>query len=148
MIAVISFMTRPELPHRKCIFYATISRDRSSVRASASPRVAHCVGAALQCACLKEGQLSTLRVMDARSIDELARRLAAAVPPGLSALRRDLEENFKAVLQSGLARLDLVSRQEFDVQAAVLRRTREKLEALEARLATLENGQKTPTAKP
>jgi BMFP domain-containing protein YqiC len=86
--------------------------------------------------------------MDARSIDDLARRLAAAVPPGLSALRRDLEDNFKAVLQSGLARLDLVSRQEFDVQAAVLRRTREKLEALEARLATLENGEKTPVAKP
>jgi BMFP domain-containing protein YqiC len=86
--------------------------------------------------------------MDARSIDDLARRLAAAVPPGLTALRRDLEENFKAVLQAGLSRLDLVSRQEFDVQAAVLRRTREKLEALEARLAALENGQKTPAAKP
>ena len=51
-------------------------------------------------------------------------------------------DNFKAVLQAGLNRLDLVSRQEFDVQAAVLRRTREKLEALEARLATLE-GNKT-----
>lgn len=76
--------------------------------------------------------------MDPRFIDDLARRLSAAVPPGLSALRRDLEDNFKAVLQAGLARLDLVSRQEFDVQAAVLRRTREKLEALEARLAALE----------
>ena len=86
--------------------------------------------------------------MDARSIDDLARRLAAAVPPGHTALRRDLVDNFKAVLQSGLARLDLVSRQEFDVQTAVLRRTREKLEALEGRLATLENGQKTPAAKP
>jgi BMFP domain-containing protein YqiC len=85
--------------------------------------------------------------MDARSLDDLARRLAAAVPPGLTALRRDLEDNFKAVLQAGLSRLDLVSRQEFDVQAAVLRRTREKLEALEARLATLENGQKTPAEK-
>lgn len=78
--------------------------------------------------------------MDPRSLDDLARRLSAAVPPGVTALRRDLEDNFKAVLQSGLAKLDLVSRQEFDVQAAVLRRTREKLEALEARLAQLEKG--------
>jgi BMFP domain-containing protein YqiC len=81
--------------------------------------------------------------MDPRFIDDLARRLSAAVPPGVAALRRDLEHNFKAVLQSALTRLDLVSRQEFDVQAAVLRRTREKLEALEARLKALEAGQKT-----
>jgi BMFP domain-containing protein YqiC len=76
--------------------------------------------------------------VDPRSLDDLARRLASAVPPGVAALRRDLEENFKAVLQAGLSKLDLVSRQEFDVQAGVLRRTREKLEALEARLAELE----------
>lgn len=76
--------------------------------------------------------------MDPRSLDDLARRLASSVPPGVQALRRDLEENFKAVLQAGLSKLDLVSRQEFDVQAGVLRRTREKLEALEARLAELE----------
>ena len=81
--------------------------------------------------------------MDPRFIDDLARRLSAAAPPGVAALRRDLEDNFKAVLQSALTKLDLVSRQEFDVQAAVLRRTREKLEALEARLAQLENGQGT-----
>jgi ubiquinone biosynthesis accessory factor UbiK len=117
-------------------------------RHRAPPRAAQWVGAALRRACFKEGHLSTLPAMDARSIDDLARRLAAAVPPGLTALRRDLEDNFKAVLQSGLARLDLVSRQEFDVQAAVLRRTREKLEALEARIAALENGEKTPAAKP
>lgn len=76
--------------------------------------------------------------MDPRSIDDLARRLASSVPEGLSAVRRDLEANFKAVLQSGLSKLDLVTRQEFDVQAGVLRRTREKLEALEDRLAALE----------
>jgi ubiquinone biosynthesis accessory factor UbiK len=76
--------------------------------------------------------------MDPRFIDDLARRLSAAVPQGLANVRRDLEENFKAVLQSGIAKMDLVTRQEFDVQAGVLRRTREKLEALEAKLAELE----------
>jgi hypothetical protein len=54
------------------------------------------------------------------------------------ALRRDLEQNFKGVLQSQLAKLDLVTREEFDVQASVLKRTREKLAALEQRLAQLE----------
>lgn len=86
--------------------------------------------------------------MDPRFIDDLARRLSAAVPPQVVALRRDLEENFKAVLQSGLTRLDLVSRQEFDVQAALLRRTREKLEALEARVAALESQSSAPMAPP
>ena len=77
---------------------------------------------------------------DPRLIDDLARRLAGAVPENVSALRRDLEQNFKGVLQAQLARLDLVTREEFDVQSAVLRRTREKLEALERRLAALEVG--------
>jgi ubiquinone biosynthesis accessory factor UbiK len=81
--------------------------------------------------------------MDPRFIDDLARRLSAAIPESVSAVRRDLEGNFKAVLQSTLARLDLVTRQEFDVQAAVLRRTREKLEALEARLAAFEQREDT-----
>ncbi len=75
---------------------------------------------------------------DPKSLDELARKLADAVPPGLAALKSDLEQNFKAVLQAGLSKLDLVTRQEFDVQAAVLRRSRERLEALEARIAALE----------
>ena len=75
---------------------------------------------------------------DPKTLDDLARRLMDAVPPGLAAMRRDVEDNFRAVLQSGLSRLDLVTRQEFDVQAGVLRRTREQLEALEARLRTLE----------
>jgi ubiquinone biosynthesis accessory factor UbiK len=73
------------------------------------------------------------------SIDELARRLADALPVGLKALRADAEQNFRAVLQAGLSRLDLVTREEFDVQAAVLKRTREKIEALEARLTVLES---------
>jgi BMFP domain-containing protein YqiC len=77
---------------------------------------------------------------DPRLIDDLAQRLAGAVPGSVSALRRDLEQNFKGVLQSQLSRLDLVTREEFDVQAAVLKRTRAKLAALEKRLAALEGG--------
>ena len=76
---------------------------------------------------------------DPRLIDDLARRLAGSVPEGMLALRRDLEQNFKGVLQSQLASLDLVTREEFDVQANVLKRTREKLAALEQRLAGLEH---------
>jgi len=75
---------------------------------------------------------------DPRLIDDLARRLAGSVPESVMALRRDLEQNFKGVLQSQLAQLDLVTREEFDVQATVLKRTREKLAALEQRLAELE----------
>lgn len=79
--------------------------------------------------------------LDPKMLDDLARRLSESVPPGLTALRDDLERNFRAVLQSGLARLDLVTRQEFDVQSGVLRRTRERLEQLESRLAQLESRQ-------
>jgi len=75
---------------------------------------------------------------DPRLIDDLARRLAGSVPESVLALRRDLEQNFKGVLQSQLAQLDLVTREEFDVQATVLKRTREKLAALEGRLTELE----------
>jgi BMFP domain-containing protein YqiC len=75
---------------------------------------------------------------DPRLIDDLARRLAGSVPEGVMALRRDLEQNFKGVLQARLAELDLVTREEFDVQATVLRRTREQLTALEGRLSELE----------
>ena len=67
-------------------------------------------------------------MIDLNNIDELARRLSGLVPPGLRESREELQENFKAVLQSGLSKLDLVTREEFDVQRAVLLRTREQLE--------------------
>jgi BMFP domain-containing protein YqiC len=71
-------------------------------------------------------------------IDDLARRLAEAVPQHLRAMGEDFERNFKSLLQTGLEKMDLVTREEFDVQVAVLARTREKLEALEARLADMQ----------
>lgn len=76
--------------------------------------------------------------IDPRSLDDLARRLAQSVPPQVTALKNDLEANFRSVLQTGLNKLDLVTRQEFDVQAGVLARTREKIGVLEERLAALE----------
>lgn len=56
-------------------------------------------------------------------------------------MRNDLEENFRSVLKSGLGKLDLVTREEFEVQEAVLMRTREKLVALEERLTEIEAAQ-------
>ncbi len=79
-----------------------------------------------------------MSLMDSTTLDELARRLADAVPPSLRNLGRDLESNFKAVLQAQLAKLDLVNRTEFDVQAALLARTQATLAVLEARLKDLE----------
>ena len=72
------------------------------------------------------------------SIENLARKLAESVPDGLRSVRDDLENNFRSVLKTGIGRLDLVTREEFEVQEAVLARTREKLETLEAKLEELE----------
>ena len=77
-------------------------------------------------------------MIDLNHIDDLARRLSAMVPPGLREGRDELQQNFKSVLQTGLSRLDLVTREEFEVQRAVLLRTREKLEALQRSVAALE----------
>jgi ubiquinone biosynthesis accessory factor UbiK len=76
--------------------------------------------------------------MNSSGLDDLARRLAESVPESVRAFGRDLEGNFKAVLQAQLSKLDLVSRQEFDVQAAILERTQAKLTAMEARLKEIE----------
>ena len=76
--------------------------------------------------------------VNSNGLDDLAKRLADSVPESLRAFGRDLESNFKAVLQAQLAKLDLVTRQDFDVQAAILERTQEKLTALETRLKDLE----------
>ena len=77
-------------------------------------------------------------MIDLKTLDDLARKLSALVPPGLKDAGADLEQNFKATLQAGLGKLDLVTREEFDVQRAVLLRTREKIDALERAVAVLE----------
>ena len=84
------------------------------------------------------------RMIDLAQLDELARCLSSLVPPGLRESREELQQNFKSVLQAGLGKLDLVTREEFDVQRAVLLRTREKLDALERALTVLEARLATP----
>lgn len=77
--------------------------------------------------------------MTDESIENLARKLAESMPEGLRSIRDDLETNFRAVLRASLSKLDLVTREEFEVQEAVLKKTREKLDRLEAKLVALEN---------
>ena len=77
-------------------------------------------------------------MIDVRSIDDLARRLAALVPGDAAAARDDVAGTFRAALQAGLAKLDLVTREEFDVQRLVLQRTREKVEVLEKQIEAME----------
>ena len=76
--------------------------------------------------------------IDLAQIDELARRLSSLVPPSLRDSRDELQQNFKSVLQTGLGKLDLVTRDEFDVQRAVLLRTRDKLNELQRAVAQIE----------
>lgn len=88
------------------------------------------------------------RMIDLSQLDDLARRLSSLVPPDLREGREELQQNFKSVLQAGLGKLDLVTREEFDVQRAVLARTRDKLEALERQLAELANAQSGDPQQP
>lgn len=85
-------------------------------------------------------------MIDLAQLDDLARRLGGLLPPSLREGREDLQENFKSVLQAGLARLDLVTREEFEVQRAVLLKTREKLESLERSVCELEAARSADTA--
>lgn len=85
-------------------------------------------------------------MLEPKQLDDLARRLAENMPEGVKVLREDLSRGFRSTLEAGLGRLDLVTREEFDVQAAVLARTRAKLEALAARVAELEAAA-APTAR-
>lgn len=77
-------------------------------------------------------------MFDPKSLDNIASRFAGALPPGLSQFKDDMEKNLHALVQSSLSRLDLVSREEFEVQKAVLAKTRQRLEELEKRVVELE----------
>jgi BMFP domain-containing protein YqiC len=77
-------------------------------------------------------------VMDNPGIEDIARKLFEGLPEAARTMRRDIESNFRAVLQANLAKLDLTPRSEFDVQVKLLERTRARLEQMELRVATLE----------
>lgn len=87
-------------------------------------------------------------MIDPKKIEQIARQVHESMPKGLRDLGDDVEKKVRQVLQSQLTRLDLVSREEFDVQTQVLLRTREKLALLEQRLSELENRTTASTAAP
>jgi BMFP domain-containing protein YqiC len=77
-------------------------------------------------------------MLNPKKLEEIAQQIADALPPGVKTMAEGAEAKVKQVLQSQISRLDFVCREEFDFQSQVLMRTREKLEALETRLADLE----------
>ena len=109
------------------------TRTKMSRGASSTDRATESAGSADPSPLRGESKMVNVHV-----IDNLAERLAALVPPGLREAREDLTANFRSALQSGLRELDLVTREEFDVQRCVLLRTREKIEELEVQVASLE----------
>ena len=76
--------------------------------------------------------------MDNLGVEDMARQLFDRLPESARTMRRDIEANFRAVLEAGLGKLDLTTRTQFDVQTKVLERTRARLEQLELRVAALE----------
>lgn len=86
-------------------------------------------------------------MFDTKFIDDIAKRLSESIPPGLQEFKKDLEKNFRSVLQSAFAKLDLVTREEFDAQMGVLAKTRSKVEVLEKHLAKLEKQMLDKTEK-
>ena len=78
-------------------------------------------------------------MFDPKQLDDLTDRLVGLLPKGVVDMQKDVEKNMRAKLQSTFAKMDLVTREEFDVQTAVLARTREKLEKLEKQIAELES---------
>ncbi len=77
-------------------------------------------------------------MLDTKFIDDLARQISAGIPSGLKGMQQDIEKNIHTLLQGAFAKLDLVTREEFDTQTRVLLRTREKLEQLEKIVSSME----------
>lgn len=73
-------------------------------------------------------------MIEAQKIDDLVRKLTAVIPPGLKDFEAEARKKFRGIIESGLAKMDLVTREEFDIQVKVLAKTREKIDQLEKRL--------------
>lgn len=86
-------------------------------------------------------------MFDTKFIDDTVKRLSESLPPGLNKFKKDLEKNFRAILQSMLTKLDLVTREEFDIQKKVLTKTRNKLNAIEKQMTYLETQVSKPKGK-
>ncbi|MFU2315879.1 ubiquinone biosynthesis accessory factor UbiK [Rahnella sp. PCH160] len=86
-------------------------------------------------------------MIDPKKIEQIARQVHESMPKGIREFGEDAEKKIRQVLQAQFSRMDLVNREEFDVQTQVLLRTREKLAVLEQRLAALE-GKQTEAEKP
>ena len=83
-------------------------------------------------------------MIDSKSFDDLARRITESLPESVRALQKDVERQVRSTLHQGFERMDLVTREDFDVQVALLERTRARLRELEARVAALEGKPPTP----
>ena len=77
-------------------------------------------------------------MLDPKIFDDISKRVAGSIPPGMQSLQDDLQRNLHTALEAALGKLNLVTRDEFDIQLAVLQRTRQKLERLEEQLQALE----------
>ena len=77
-------------------------------------------------------------MIDPQKIDDLVRQLGATLPPEFESFEKEMKKQFKAVLESAFQRLDLVSREEFDIQVKVLQKTRAQITELQEQLASLE----------
>lgn len=78
-------------------------------------------------------------MIDPKKIEQIAQQIHNSLPQGLKDLGEDAESKIKQILQAQLAKLDVITREEFDIQIQILLRTRQKLDALEKRLDALEN---------
>ncbi len=83
-------------------------------------------------------QIFTLAMIDTENIHKLADKLSQSLPDSFKTLKGDLDNNLKALLESTLREMNMVSREEFDIQSALLERTQRKLEELEKQLDALQ----------